>query len=334
MLRAVLVLLAVIAASPATDVPVFRYALERWDPSPHTIELRLPEDQARQMQEELSRLQAPVDVSVAATATEAAGVTVRMPHGGVWYEGPFRPGLAAALADSPARRALADALVAGASTVWILVDDGGPGIAAAETRLRTRLAYLSSIMQLPTPPENQDGNHSLRRLDLPHIPVRIDFRIQRIRYDDPAEAVFLRQLAAVGTAGTGAAAVVPVFGRGRALDRFAPEAITEATVDDVCQFLLGACSCQVKDLNPGEDLLMDIDWYGRLVDDPAAALPATAPAVPAAPAVPDTVVIRSPARSTEPTGHPSGEWTWALILSTLAAGILAAIAIRSRSGRK
>ncbi|MFM2092317.1 MAG: hypothetical protein RLZZ127_2806 [Planctomycetota bacterium] len=329
MLRAILLLMAALAAAPATDVPVFRYALERWDPSPHAIELRLPEDQARQIQDELSRLRAPVDVSLAA-------VTVRMPHGAVWYEGPFRPGLAEALADSPARRALADALVAGASAVWIIVDDGGPGIAAAEARLRTRLDYLSSIMQLPTPPEDQDGSRSLRRLDLPHIPVRIDFRIQRIRHDDPVEAVFLRQLAAVGTAATGPAFAVPVFGRGRALDRLPPAGITDPAVDDISQFLLGACSCQVKDLNPGEDLLMDIDWYGRLTEEPAATLPATAPAAPAvqAPAVPDTVIIRSPAAVTGPAAGPTREWTWVLILSTLAVGIAAVFAMRGRPGRK
>ena len=31
-----------------------------------------------------------------------------------------------------------------------------------------------------------------------------------------------------------------------------------------CMFLLGACSCQVKRMNPGWDLLLNVDWDGAL----------------------------------------------------------------------
>mgnify|MGYP001547592114 CR=1 FL=1 len=32
-----------------------------------------------------------------------------------------------------------------------------------------------------------------------------------------------------------------------------------------CLFLLGACSCRVKFMNPGWDLLMDVDWDEKLM---------------------------------------------------------------------
>ena len=31
-------------------------------------------------------------------------------------------------------------------------------------------------------------------------------------------------------------------------------------------FLLGACSCRVKFMNPGWDLITDVDWDERLMD--------------------------------------------------------------------
>jgi len=33
---------------------------------------------------------------------------------------------------------------------------------------------------------------------------------------------------------------------------------------EVCSFLVGPCSCQVKQMNPGVDLLMPVDWDGLI----------------------------------------------------------------------
>lgn len=332
MLRRALFLLVLALPGMATDVPVFRYALERWDPSPHGVELALAPGPLAAVQRELSALPAPMDVTVAATDAATPRITMRMPHGRVWFDGPLRPGLVAALADSAARRDLVGALVGGASLVWILVDDGSAGVDAAEARLRTRLAYLSSIMELPSPVEG--AFHSERRLDLPHIPVRIDFRIQRVRRDDPAEAHFLAQLDAVGEAASAPAHVVPVFGRGRALDRLSLATLDDSSIDDICQFVLGACSCQVKDLNPGEDLLIAVDWYDRLLEGleahhaaEAAMESATAQPAPAA-AQPETVLISAASRPAPP--EPARSVPWLLIAGLLALGVCAAVVAARR----
>ncbi len=327
MLRQILILLALALPGMATDVPVFRFALERWDPSPHGVELTLAPGSSEAVQRELSDLSAPVDVTVAATDAATPRITMRMPHGRVWFDGPLQPGLVAALADSPARRDLVTALVGGASLVWLLVDDGSAEVDAAEARLRTRLAYLSSIMELPSPVEG--AFRSERRLDLPHIPVRIDFRIQRVRREDPVERLFLAQLDAVGEAASAPAHVVPVFGRGRVLDRLPLAALNDPAIDDICQFVLGACSCQVKDLNPGEDLLIAVDWYGRLMDGleaylaaEEAAESATAQPAPAA-AQPETMVIAAAPRPA--LAEPVRSVPWLLIAGLLALGVIVAV---------
>ena len=52
----------------------------------------------------------------------------------------------------------------------------------------------------------------------------------------------------------------PVYGRGRALYALVGAGINEWNINEACAFITGACSCEVKALNPGVDLLMMVDW--------------------------------------------------------------------------
>jgi hypothetical protein len=66
--------------------------------------------------------------------------------------------------------------------------------------------------------------------------------------------------------------VFPVFGRGRMLGCLFGEYITEKNIQDVVSFLAASCSCDVKALNPGTDLLLAALWdrvvmAGLLVED-------------------------------------------------------------------
>jgi hypothetical protein len=58
--------------------------------------------------------------------------------------------------------------------------------------------------------------------------------------------------------------VAAVFGRGRALGAWPAEGFGDEQIDEASLFLLGACSCEVKRLNPGWDLLLNVDWDERL----------------------------------------------------------------------
>jgi len=40
--------------------------------------------------------------------------------------------------------------------------------------------------------------------------------------------------------------------------------INSWTVSDAGNFLAGPCSCQIKDSNPGLDLLMSVNWQGKV----------------------------------------------------------------------
>jgi hypothetical protein len=52
----------------------------------------------------------------------------------------------------------------------------------------------------------------------------------------------------------------PVFGRGRVLGSVFGKELNAGTIFEVAHFLCKECSCQLKELNPGMDLLIQADW--------------------------------------------------------------------------
>lgn len=83
--------------------------------------------------------------------------------------------------------------------------------------------------------------------------------------------------------------VFGTFGRGHVLEPFVGRGITYENMLDLCAFMNGPCSCEIKAASPGMDLLTDWDWEAHVAGWPideelAAAQPAgTAPDSPPAP---------------------------------------------------
>ncbi len=74
----------------------------------------------------------------------------------------------------------------------------------------------------------------------------------------------------------------PIFGRGRSLYAVIGAGIQRDVILDACRFLVGPCSCQVKEQNPGVDLLMAVDWERVVtkqiaIDESLPPLPVIAP---------------------------------------------------------
>ena len=78
--------------------------------------------------------------------------------------------------------------------------------------------------------------------------------------DDPAEALFLTMLVEPEVLALDEPLIVPVFGRGRTFGGMAASQATAELVVGACEYLCGACSCQVKEGNPGYDLLFQRNW--------------------------------------------------------------------------
>ena len=250
----------------ACNVPVFRYALERWPPGSfdvtlyHNGPLPPPEQAVANALKEASDKAAVnfglyvVDVP-GPTNVPLPWLTVDFPAsrtaGACAWRGPFTTEAGRRLLDSPARRELANRLVKGDSIVWVLID----GDAAATRLLDTESRRLEK--QIAIPPANPSDPLTAGNSEL-----KIAFSTLPIGRADPAEAIFVSMLLATDPALTNATgpAAFPVFGRGRVLTALTGRELNAESIDDVAGFVCGSCSCEVKEQNPGVDLLIAANW--------------------------------------------------------------------------
>jgi len=283
----------------ACNTPVFRYALERWMPDSYTgVLLRHGELNAAQ-KSIADRLQNPsganrqpanfglfeLDISKgedyygAAVKDLPAAVgekTGKLAKGETWlyvylamrreetpalWQGKLEDAPVEALLDSPLRRELARRLLKGDSAVWLFLESGDrANDQAAEKVIDEALKQIEKDVELPPREEPPEG--------APPAPeLRVKFSRLNLARDIPGEALLLRMLLAAhpNVKDAKEPAVFPVFGRGRVLDVIVGKDLNADMVLGVARFLCGPCSCEVKDQNPGHDLLISADWENLIV---------------------------------------------------------------------
>lgn len=311
---AALLVFAIAPAALACNIPVFRYALERWPPERYQVLVFHngplgPVD--RRMADELSDVDSShanidvvtVDVATAklepgtaklwASVAPADGgalsrplVVVRSleqgPLGKPLYVGALDPAALAAVLRSPARERIGKELLGGRTAVFVLIESGDKSADdAAAALVEKQLRAMEQAIELPRIDPNDPGPRLMSVL-----PLKVTFAIQRVSRQDAGERTFVANLLepleheaaravakgkAPATQPAMAPVVVPIFGQGRALCVLSGKEIDAENLTDICQFLCGACSCQVKELNPGFDLLMCADWQSILDDERVAA---------------------------------------------------------------
>ena len=155
----------------------------------------------------------------------------------------------------------------------------------------------------------------------------LKFTTLRLRADDPAEKVLIMMLAGPkGRIDASQSFAAAVFGRGRVLGSWNLVQLDDAALEETCMFLVGRCSCRMKNENPGWDILMNVDWPKALEEAKA-----KQPAVEVEQAVqmkqPETVVTQAKDESPE-TDQPSSSDSipQSSILLTSASLLLAGLA--------
>jgi len=326
--RAAAVVAVCLLATPAVacSIPVFRYALERWPADLFVATVDMPAEPPAEVRDAVHWLEdqaqpngGPLNLAVERTPAserlrrEGRGTLTITRHSRgqeatVLLTGPLT-GAETALAAGPWQNELIRRLATGDAVVWLVLEGDDPAAAKrAAAVLDEELPHLAEDTVLP------------RGIGLPGsellapIPLEVRFSVLAV----PADAAGERLLRATLLAGQResaaedeaiepqAALVVPVFGRGRAATVVPARAVTGDTVAEFTAFLCGACSCQVKQLNPGFDLLLPVDWDQVLFGEGLAALPAAA-AVPSSPSPPELVPIpagRRGARGNETEASP------------------------------
>lgn len=268
--------------SHACSIPVFRYALERWELGPYEVICFHRGELTSDDKANLKRLQEPspranvalLDIDLDGEVPKGyqqfwerfAGKETKpllmvrkldsdLKTAPIWT-GTLDADNVQKILESPARRQLVRRLSGGDSTVFLLLESGNKTADdAAAQMLERELANLRERIELP---EQSTEGPQLRFA----LPLRVGFTVVRINRKDPQEEVFIPMLLNSEDellTVTGPIAF-PVFGRGRLLCSLQGTDLAKENLTSVVRFLCGACSCQVKELNPGVDLLIAADW--------------------------------------------------------------------------
>jgi len=301
MIRALAFILAVTSAS-ACSVPVFRYALEHWEADAYQV--TIPKG---------TKLVGHFSVQTAETTKIELRHPKSMRNDELIWSAEYSEANAKVLADSPARKKIAERLGNGESAVWVLLESGdAKKDAEAAKFLDERLEYLAGVMDLPKL-DQQDIKNGL--VSIPGDGLRLSFSTLKVKRDDPAESAFVAMLLASeeDLRELNEPMVFPVFGQGRVLYALVGKGIAVETIDSAAQFLIGSCSCQVKEQNPGVDLVMAVDWKKMVKDQamPGQKLPELSQI---ADLLPQTVTIKD----TEIESEPPLKSDWKLVAAIVA----------------
>jgi hypothetical protein len=284
--------LALAASSArACSIPVFRYALTRWDPDAYEAIVfhRGPLDgDAKAAADWLQKCSANeevwcnVAVRLVDLATDGQDGLRKLweAHGSpelpwMLLRYPMRSGIEAdawagplslkgaqALVDSPVRKTLVQRLTEGQAAVWVLVESGDPKKDEAAAKVLTKnMKQMEKEIQLPQPFAPYGAEE-----DEPQAAVKVAFSLVRVSRTDAAERVLVQML--LGTEEDlktfKEPIAFPAFGRGRVLCALVGAGINEENIWDIGAFLCGPCACQIKWQNPGTDLLMSAAWEAAL----------------------------------------------------------------------
>lgn len=283
----------------ACKLPVFRYALERWPVDRYRIVAMVQNPEQESIKAALEALKSVkpdelnMDLEIVPLATlsdaelwQLEGVedgvfTDRLQvfyprRKGTWqkcWDGDLTIENVEAWLESPSRKRLAADMVSGVSAVWILVEGKD---AATNDRvaadLQAALDRAESEIKIPDGVIPRDGaseylrQHPDASMDdvlRCDVPLNVAFRIHRLSRDDASERATLSIIDGLG-GNADTPLLVPVFGRGRMLDAIATREINDDFIQKICRYMVSECSCTVKALNPGTDLLMKINWQTEL----------------------------------------------------------------------
>jgi len=281
-------------STQACSTPVFQYAMQRWAPDYyrayvfHKGELDAESKKALEALRALAEDEdAPVNLGVGtfdvsgkldrealAVYTNAAPkklprVVVAYPYAsrieGQMWDGPLSMRTVETLSRSRLCDEMAKHLIEGTATVWIFVEcDNKKLNEAVFARLGDSLKEVTETVnemlhddEVPGPPVvTPDGQ--VVQVE----PASFSYVTLRLSREDTTEEVLVASLlnSEPGLRELREPMMFPVFGRGRVLCAFVGKGINSTNILAASEFMGGPCSCQVKAMNPGFDLLVGAYW--------------------------------------------------------------------------
>ena len=297
-LLAVMILMLAPTLGRACTVPVFRYALERWDLAKYEVTVFYERELPPELDKALKVLEGGAPIAnftvvrvdlqgkvapeyakqwaMQSSKKTLPWLAARLPETSAKlpdaWAGPLTQENLRRLLDSPARQQLVKYLSQGTTAVFMLLP-GRDEKANAKARelLETELPRLAKIMQLP----ELKAEDKLRS----SIPLKIEFATLLLNRDEPAEQALIETVLNTDAdlIQVRGPIILPVIGRGRLLCSMFGDDLNPDDLKKVVAFLCGECSCTLKELNPGVDLLIAADWPELLARPFEAPTPADTP---------------------------------------------------------
>lgn len=206
------------------------------------------------------------------------------PQGAHVYSGALTSDEIASLATSAARQRIADLLADGRSGTFVLLTGKDKSANESAEKMLNALAADVAAGKVdlysgpqPGPGSPSVGSEEVPDSSLPKSESDIDkedadksapsrqIGVVTLARDDPKERWLTEMLLAVepdlkDKEFEDQPMVFVVYGRARALPPYIGKGITRNNMLEVLDFITGACSCTVKEQNPGVDLLTRYDW--------------------------------------------------------------------------
>ena len=271
---------------PGCNIPVFRYALERWEPSEYVLEVYHGSAFTAQENELLDKIKSSsvsgggllnIIVNIhkndvghfdSEILPQLPGMVLFFPddttHSNPIWAGKLNEENIKNLSDSPARSEIREKLQAENTALFLVLSSS-----RGETDQK-KMEFMQAVLKQAeeeiyiTAPETDIHGNPIKNPDFSHT----DLLFSSVFVDrmDPEEEILARIL--LGTEqdlwNYDVPIAFPMFGRGRILYALVGDGINEAMVYGACSAVTGWCSCTVKDDNPGTDLLIAADWTSGL----------------------------------------------------------------------
>lgn len=279
----------------ACDVPVFRYALERWpadqyraivvevnpfsktekealgklrkDAQSKGLNLRLQtmKQEAFVKSEYSRKLSEKINTNTLIIFYPKSSRILKP----VW-KGGISPKVIDRISNCPNRVKLTQLILDGSSAVFLLLESGdSKKDKAANLLLKNTLKELNSKIKLPdkviAAGAKRKAEDEINQLKS-SVPFKIDLTLLSIPkpIQKKGEVEILRNCLLGLESDLNELQEDPmvfvIYGRGRALPPLIGKGINEKMINQIAFYITGACSCQVKTQNPGTDLLIQKDW--------------------------------------------------------------------------
>jgi hypothetical protein len=271
------------------NVPVFRYALERWTADPYRLmvfhrgQIKTEQNKILKDLEQVS-FQGDSTLNLIIQFTDLNNTSqnpltdlddnltypVMMlfypEQTGISYPlwlGELNKSNIDLLKESPTRREIANQLLAGETAVFLFLESGKSELDQKYYQiLKQELTTLSAQIRIPTSALDINGNP----LEIDKFQnVDLSFTVKKLSRQNPSEKIFADML--LGTESDlseyQVPLVFPVFGQGRSLYALVGAGINKKTIEKACRSLVDWCSCEIKAMQQGVDLLFTANWSER-----------------------------------------------------------------------